>query len=76
MDSLRLLLLIAIVAAAFMLGRTGAACVKTGPKGKQTLGPPKGRLLWVLPSPSAGKVWYGVFALALLIELWKIRSAY
>ena len=76
MDSLRLVLLIAIVAGAFMLGRTGAACAKTGPKGKQVWGPPKGGLLWVLPSLGRGKIWYGVFALALVIELWKIRSAY
>jgi hypothetical protein len=76
MDTFRLLLVIAIVASAFMLGRAGAACVKTGPKNKQVYGPPKGRLLWVLPSPQSGAVWYGVFALAIVVELWKIQSAY
>lgn len=76
MDSLRLVLVLAIAASAFMLGRTGGKCAKTGPKGKQTWGPPKGGILWVLPSLGAGKVWYGVFAVAALVELWKIKSAY
>lgn len=76
MDTLRLVLLLAIVASTFMLGRTGGACAKTGPKGKQVWAPPKGGIMWVLPSLKAGKIWYGVFAAAVLIELWKIKSAY